>query len=180
MATLGGRRRVPGTALLLILAGVGMVISGCEYAEDDPVLAASPPGPSRATPPPPPIADPGLAEVQARNQAQLEVLLGPRPGNVVFGTSGSIGGSGFRGSSAGIPQGTYTVTAACIGVSSASLSITQPDRRGGKERTLPIKCGTKTSTTLDLGAGPVSVHGIRMSTGTGAAAVAGFWLVPAP
>lgn len=180
MATLGGERPVAGTVLLLVMAGAGMAISGCEYADNSPVPVTEPPSASRTAPPPPPTADPGLAEAQARNQSQLEVLLGSKPGNVVFASSGGISGSGFRGSLAGIPKGTYTVTAACIGVSSASLSITQPDHRGGTEHTLPMECGAKASLKVALEAGPVFAQGNRMTTDPGAAAVAGFWMVPAP
>jgi len=140
---------------------------------------AAPPGYSRPAPPPPPEADPHLAEVQAGNQAQLDRRLGPRPGGVVLGGSGGLGGDGFGTSSIGIPKGSYTVTAACHGVMKASLTLSQSNRRGGTQQELALDCGTATKVNLDLEAGPVSAHAFRMTTEQGSAAVAGFWMVPA-
>lgn len=60
------------------------------------------------------------------------------------------------------------------------LTVSQPDRRGGTAYEVALDCGTTTSVKLDLSAGPVSAHATRMATEPGRAAVAGFWIVPAP
>jgi hypothetical protein len=140
---------------------------------------AAPPGYSRPAPAPPREADLDLAEVQAGNQAELDMRLGPRPDGVVLGGSGGLGGDGFRTSIIGIPKGSYTVTAACHGVMKASLTLSQSDRRGGTHQELALDCGTATRVDLGLEAGPVSAHAFRMTTERGSAAVAGFWMVPA-
>ncbi|MDR6558625.1 hypothetical protein J2809_002995 [Arthrobacter pascens] len=177
---MGGKRWIRPTGLLLVLACSGMALGACEYADDSPAPAAASPEPSRPAPPRPPTADPRVAEVAARNQTQLDSLLGPSPEGVVLAGSGGLGSDGFRTSVIGISKGNYTVTAACVGVRAASLSISQSDRRGGTAHELALDCETVTSTKVNLEVGPVSAHGFRMSTEPGTAAVAGFWIVPAP
>lgn len=165
--------------MLLVLASSGVALSACEYPDDEPAPTAAPAEPFRPAPAPPPKDEPGLAEAAARNQAQLDIRLGPRPDGVVFGGLGGLGGDGFRTSAIGIPKGSYTLTAACIGVMAASVSISQPDRRGGTAHELALDCGTATIVKVDLEAGPVSAHAFRMTTEPAGAAVAGFWMVPA-
>lgn len=180
MSTFGGKRRVRRIALLLVFVSLGVTLGSCEYADEEPAPTAAPTGPSRTASLPPTKADPGLAKVRARNQAQLDIRLGPRPDGVVLGGSGGLDGDGFRTSVVGIPKGSYTVTAACLGVLKASLAISQPDRRGGTGQELVLDCGTATSMKVDLDVGPVSAHAFRMTTEPGSAAVAGFWMAPAP
>ena len=177
---MGEKRWIRPTGLVLVLACSGIALGACEYADDNPAPAASSPEPSRTAHPRPPTADPRVAEAAAKNQAQLDVLLGPSPEGVVLAGSGGLGSDGFRTSVPGIPKGRYTVTAACVGVRTASLSISQSDRRGGTAHELALECGTVASTKVNLEVGPVSAHGFRMSTDPRAAAVAGFWIVPAP
>jgi hypothetical protein len=165
--------------MLLVLASSGVALCSCEYMNEEAAPATAHPGTSRPAPPPLPKADPDLAAVRARNQAQLEIRLGPRPDGVVLGGSGGLGGDGYRASVIGIPKGSYKVTAACLGVLKASLTISQPDRRGGTGHELALDCGKAKSVNLDLDVGPVSAHAFRMTTEPGSAAVAGFWMVPA-
>jgi hypothetical protein len=180
MGFLGGKR-VRGIALLLVLASSAGALGACTYTDDEPTPAtASPPVTSRPAPPPPPTADPALAKEQAGNQAQLDQLLGPRPSSLVLGGSGSLGGDGHRTSLPGIPKGRYKVTSACVGVTDAALLIAQPDRRGGSSHELALKCGTARSMTVNLEVGQVFAHLVPMTTEPGSAAVAGFWMVPAP
>ena len=72
-------------------AGFGLFRNGpgaCEYADDSPAPPAVSPEPLRPAPPRPPTADPRVAEVAARKQAQLDSLLGPSPEGVVLAGSG--------------------------------------------------------------------------------------------
>lgn len=179
MSAFGGNRWSRAIALLLVLASSGVALSACEYEDPVPVPADTPAGPSRSTPPPLPKSEPGLAQVQARNQAQLDSRLGPRPEDLVMGASGGLGTDGFRTSVPGIPKGSYTITAACVGVVKASITISQSDRRGGTAHEVALDCGTTTSVKLDLHVGPVSAHATRMTSEPGLTAVAGFWMVPA-
>ncbi|WP_395403891.1 hypothetical protein ACHMXB_06755 [Arthrobacter sp. UC242_113] len=176
MGFIGGKR-VRAMALLLVLASSAGALSACAYTFDE---AAPPPATSRPAPPPPPTADPALAEKQASNEVQLDRILGPRPFDLVLGGSGGIGGDGHRTSLPGIPHGRYKVTSACVGITDASLLLAQPDRRGGSATyELALKCGTTSTMTVNLEAGQVFAHLVPMTTEPGAA-VAGFWMVPAP
>ncbi|MET3934381.1 hypothetical protein [Arthrobacter sp. OAP107] len=156
-------------------------MSACAYTDDEAGPATAPPAStSRPAPPPPPTANPALAQEQASNQTQLDRLLGPRPSDLVLGGSGGLVGDGHRTSLPGIPKGRYKVTSACVGVSDAALLITQPDRRGGSSHEPALKCGTASSMTVNLEVGQVFAHLVPMTTEPGTAAVAGFWMVPAP
>jgi hypothetical protein len=57
-----------------------------------------------------------------------------------------------------IPKGSYTVTAECVGMLKASLTVSQPDLRGGTTHEVALNCGTTARVKLDLEAGPVSVR----------------------
>jgi len=179
MATIWGNRWSRAIALLLVVAGSGVALSACEYQDDSPTSSSKPAQTSQAAPPPLPKADPGVAKAQARNQTQLDTRLGPRPDDVVLGGSGGLGNDGFRTSATGIPKGSYTITAECVGVRKASLTISQPDRRGGTTHEVDLDCGTTASAKLDFEVGPVSAQITRMTTEPGLSAVAGFWMVPA-
>ena len=196
MAAHGGIRWSRAIALLLVLASSGLTLSGCEYQDVSPAtsdtsgvasLQASPPAPttypstaiSPPVPPPSPEVDPTIAQVQARNGAHLDRRLGLPPDGLVMGGSGGLGNDGVRSSAPGIPKGSYTITAECVGVLKASLAIFQSDRRGGTTREVSLDCGTTARAKLDLEAGPVSVRITRMTTEPGLTGVAGFWIVPA-
>jgi hypothetical protein len=201
MAAHGGNRWSRAIALLLVLASSGIALSACEYQDDSPAPAvpsavvspsASPPVPKASpalidTPavisppahPPVPKEDPILARVRARNQVQLEKRLGLAPDGLVLGGSGGLGDGGLRASATEIPKGSYTITAECVGMHKASLTISQPDQRGGTTREAALDCGTTERVKLGLGAGPVSVRITPMATDPDHTAMAGFWMVPA-
>ena len=185
MAVHGGIHWSRVIALLLVLASSGIALRACEYqdaspASPDTAAATSPPAPiSRPAPPPVPKADPTIAQVQARNGTHLDRRLGPPPDGLVLGGSGGLGNDGFRLSAPGIPKGSYTLTAECVGMLKASLAVFQSDRRGGTTHEVSLDCGTTAHAKLDLDAGPVSVHITRMTTEPGRTAVAGFWMAPA-
>jgi hypothetical protein len=177
MGFLGGKH-VRSMTLLLVLASSAGALSACAYTDDE--AAERHPVTSRPAPPPPRTADPALAKEQASNQAQLDKILGPKPSDLVLGGSGGLGGDGHRTSLPGIPEGRYKVTSACVGVTDATLLIAQPDRRGGTNHELALKCGTASSMTVNLEVGQVFAHLVPMTTEQGTAAVAGFWMVAAP
>jgi hypothetical protein len=185
MATTGEIRWSRTITLLLVLVSSGIAISACEYQDASPAppdtpAVFSPPAPtSPPAPPPVPKADPTLAQVQVRNQTQLDRRLGLPPDGLVLGGSGGLGNDGFRSSATGIPKGSYAVTAECVGVLKASLTVFQPDRRGGTMHEVALDCGTTARAKLDLEVGPVSVHITRMTTEPGLTGVAGFWMAPA-
>jgi hypothetical protein len=192
MAVHGGIRWSLAIALLLVLASSGIALSACEYQDATPAsrntaAATSPPAPkadpsamiSPQVPPSAPKVDPTIAQVQARNGAQLDSRLGLPPDGLVLGGSGGLGNDGFRLSAPGIPKRNYTITAECVGTLKASLAVFQSDRRGGTTHEVSLDCGTTAHAKLDLEAGPVSVHITRMTTEPGRTAVAGFWMAPA-
>jgi hypothetical protein len=78
-----------------------------------------------------------------------------------------------------VPKGSYTVTAECVGMQKASLTISQPDLRGGTTREAALDCGTTERVKLGLEAGPVSVRITPTATHPDRTALAGFWMVPA-
>jgi hypothetical protein len=168
-----------GTALLLAMAGTAAGLAGCEYPDDvtDPTAAPTRTGrPARSLPPP---VDPGVATAEQRNLDDLGAVLGTRPDGLVLGGTGGIGGSGFRYSTAAVPKGTYTLTAACTGAPNAFLTVSQDGLRGGGRAEMNLDCGAAATTRVDLRAGPVQIQGFRPGTDPAAGEVAGFWLVPA-
>jgi hypothetical protein len=180
MGFIGGKR-VRGTTLLLVLVSSAGVLNACAYADDEAGPAtARPPVTSRPALLPQPAADPALAEEQASNEAQLNRILGPKPSDLVLGGSGGLSGDGHRTSLPGIPSGRYKVTSTCAGVREAALLIAQPDRKGGTNHELALKCGTAASMTVNLEAGQVIAHLVPTTTEPDSPAVAGFRIVPAP
>lgn len=174
----GGQHWMRGAALLLAVATAAGV-AGCEYPDDvtDPTAAPTRASrPARSLPPP---ADPGVTTAEQRNLGELEAVLGTRPGGIVLGGTGGIGGSGFRISAAAVPKGTYTLTAACIGAPNALLTVSQDGLRGGGRAEMNLDCGAAETTRVELRAGPAQIQGFRPGTDSAAGEVAGFWMVPA-
>lgn len=196
MAVHGGCRWPRGIALVLVLASSAFALSACEYQDASPVTSESPDVVSPPAPPPAPKAepsrvisppspslmpkaDPTLAQVQVRNQAHLDSRLGLPPDGLVLGGSGGLGNDGFRSSATDIPKGSYTVTAECVGILKASLTIFQSNPREGTTHQVALDCGTTARARLDLKAGSVSVHITRKTKEPARTAVAGFWIAPA-
>jgi hypothetical protein len=128
----------------------------------------------RQTSTPASSATPGRA-----NGAQLDKRLGLPPDGLVLGGSGGLGDGGLRASATEIPKGSYTVTAECVGMLKASLTVSQPGLRRGTTHEVALKCRTTARVKLDLEAGPVSVRITPMTSDPGHTAIAGFWMVPA-
>jgi hypothetical protein len=202
MATHGGNRWSRTMALLLVLPSCGFALNACEYQDDSPAHSDASAAGSPSSPPPVPMASPApidtpagfspparppvpndtpaLARARAANQAQLEKRLGLPPDGLVLGGSGGLGSGGLGASATEIPKGSYTVTAECVGMLKASLTVSQPGLRGGTTHEVALNCRTTARAKLDLAAGPVSVR-VSPSTATdpGHTAIAGFWMVPA-
>lgn len=197
MTTHGGNRWSRATALSLVLASCGIALSACEYQDDSRAHSDASAVAAPSSRPPVPIAspapidtpavfspalpkeDPTLARVRVRNQAQLEKRLGLPPDGLVLGGSGGLGDGGLRASATEVPKGSYTVTAECVGMHKASLTISQPDQRGATTREAALACGTTQRVKLGLGPGPVSVRITPTATDPDHTAMAGFWMVPA-
>ena len=175
----GGRHWMRGAALLLAVAGTAAGLAGCEYPDDVTDPTAAPTRASRPVRSLPPPADPGVATAEQRNLGKLEAVLGTRPGGIVLGATGGIGGSGFRHSATAVPKGTYTLTAACIGAPNALLTVSQDGLRGGGRAEMNLDCGAAETTRVELRAGPAQIQGFRPGTDNAAGEVAGFWMVPA-
>jgi hypothetical protein len=94
MPKIGEHRSLPANALLLVLISIGASLGACEYPDEEPVLTGTSAESSQPAPPPPPMPDPGPAEIQAGNQAQLDIRLGPRPNGLVLGGSGGLASDG--------------------------------------------------------------------------------------
>lgn len=174
----GGRHWMRGAALLLAVAGAAAGMAGCEYPDDVTDPTPAPTRAARQARSLPPPADPGVASAEQRNLGKLEAVLGTRPGGLVLGGTGGIGGSGFRISAAAVPKGTYTLTAACIGAPNALLTVSQDGLRGGGRAEMNIDCGAAQTTRVELRAGPAQIQGLRPGTDAAGAEVAGFWMVP--
>jgi hypothetical protein len=174
-----GGKLVGGMTLVLILAISAEALTACVYTDDEAGPATTPPASTSRTAPP--TADPALARELASNQTQLDRILGPRPSDLVLGGSGGLSGDGHRTSLPGLPKGSYLVTSSCVGgVTEASLLIARPDRRGGTNYELELKCGRTGGMIVKLETGPVFAHLVPTTTVERRAAVAGFWMVPAP
>lgn len=164
---------------MLAAACAVMGLSGCEYADDGADPTSAPSRTSRPAPPSPLPTAPDLANVENRNFKDLGFLLGARPENFVLDGAGGLGGGGFRKSVGALAKGSYTITAACVGAPTSYLSISQDGLRDGGRLELNLDCGKATAAQVDITAGPVQVQGFYPTTGPGAGAVAGFWMVPA-
>ncbi|BCW68271.1 hypothetical protein NicSoilB4_30340 [Arthrobacter sp. NicSoilB4] len=179
MSATGGMHRTRGTAVLLAVAAAGL--SGCEYADDVGALPAVSSTPSRsyAARAPLPTRDPQIVAAETRNLLELGAVLDGSPEDFLFGGSGGIGGTSSAGFSTSGPvrqAGQYKVTAACVGVPDAHLSVTQGAREGGTLLELSVECGSAVEAVVDLVPGSVSAHLIHYGSGVsgpGTGAVAG-------
>ena len=171
-------RRIAALPLPAVLAV--MVLAGCEYADDVGLspAAVSPAAASHLTGTPLPSLDAQPDITEARNMTELQRLLGAPPQELLMGGSGGLGGDGFRTSRRAAGQGTYTVTAACVGLPAAHLSISQ-GRPGSPGLELDLDCGSRIQAKVVLETGPVSSHMESPNAAPGSGGVAGLMIVPA-
>jgi hypothetical protein len=182
MIAAGGRQRRRAAAPLLVLALAAAALSGCEVGDDVGIPApdSSPSVRPSSARPPLPDHDPEVAARQARNQAEVERILGDPPGALLMGGGGGIGGSGFRSSGTALGKGTYAVTVACAGTPNALLAISQDGGRDGGRLELSVECGRVVEAAVDLETGSATVQIIRNTTDPGLGAVAGFRIESRP
>ena len=181
MSATGGMHRTRRTAVLLVAAAVAAGLAGCEYADDVGALpaASSSPTPSYRARAPLPTRDPAIVAAESGNLLELGAVLDGSSEDYLFGGSGGIGGTSSAGFSTSGPvrqAGQYKVTAACVGVPDAHLSVTQGAREGGTLLELNLDCGSAAEALVDLVPGSVSAHVTHYGRGApvpGTGAVAG-------
>lgn len=149
-------RRVPALSLTVALCGT----AGCSYDYPEPL---HPPvtGPAQGRESPAPYTDPQVLEREVKNYAQLDRLLKAVPGPVVLFEEGPLDGPvrGF-GATAEVPaSGLYTVTAACVGASSATVAVGQ-EHPGApfRPQELVLDCVEATSRVVALEQGFVFAY----------------------
>ena len=161
----------------MVLAGVlaAAVLAGCAYeGEGDPLPAASASvRPAAALP----SKGPDLLAVEAENYAELDRRLAGGAGPVLLAVSGPADGPGvgFSKSVTVTTAGPHTVTVACVGAPQALVSLSQ-EIVGGSERTdFELDCKGAQLQVVQLKAGSVGAHLIRLHPDGGAwtGAVAG-------
>lgn len=153
-----------------LLLGGGLI--SCAYeGEGDPQPAAEPsarPAPSL------PSASPEILSVQSGNYAELEKRLAAAPGSVLLDQSGPADGPGVGFSKAVTVKtaGSYTVTAACVGMPEAQILVGRP---GASDfLSLDLDCSGLLSQVVELQAGPVHAQLMRQDpNGPWTGAVAG-------
>lgn len=149
-------RRVPALSLTVALCGT----AGCSYDYPEPL---HPPvtGPAQGRESPAPYTDPQVLEREVKNYAQLDRLLKAVPGPVVLFEEGPLDGPvGGFGATAEVPaSGLYTVTAACVGASSATVAVGQ-EHPGApfRPQELVLDCVEATSRVVALEQGFVFAH----------------------
>ncbi|VXC19208.1 conserved hypothetical protein [Arthrobacter sp. 9AX] len=134
--------------------------SGCSYDYPEP----SPPPAANPVPETASVqvhSDPLVLEREAKNYAELDRLLETSPGPVLLSDKGPLDGP-FRGfgKAANVPAtGAYTVTAACVGASGATVAVGQ-EHPGEPFRPteLVLDCGGPTSQVITLDQGYVFAH----------------------
>lgn len=180
MVATGGRQTARAAAPLIVFAFLAVTaLAGCEVVDDVGHPASETASSARSTVPGPtlPTQDPELAAKAVRNQSAVERILGTPPAAMVMGASA---GFGFRGSFKGLAEGTYDVTAACIGTPSALLEISQDGRRDGGKLELNVPCGRAVEVSVALKSGPAAVQIVKNSTDPGLGAAVGFRVVRQP
>ena len=152
-------------------------MTGCSYDYREPVGTATT---GLLTVPPPsadsaselaslrPYSDLQVLEREAQNYAELDRLLKTAPGPVLLLEVGPLDGPvrGF-GTTATVPAaGQYTVTAACVGASGATVSVGQ-EHPGAPFRPaeLSLGCTVATSQVIALQQGFIFAHLLQPSPG---------------
>ena len=173
MPILGGTRAVRCIAALvagLLLTGA---VSSCAYedvGEPEPTAA----GRSARATPSLPSASPEILSVQSGNYAELEKRLGAAPGSLLLDESGPADGPGVGFSKAATVKtaGTYTVTAACVGIPEAQIYLDHPGAIDSLS--LNLDCSGVFSQVVELPVGPVHAQLMRQDpNGPWTGAVAG-------
>lgn len=154
---------------------LGGGISGCayEHAGDPPPAATA----ERSGRPAPtvPTKGPEILDVEAANYVELERRLAVARGSVILDEAGPADGPGvgFSQTATVESSGTYTVTAACVGMTNAQIFLSLPET-GREPLALNLNCSGVLSQVIELREGHVGAALIRPDpTGPWTGAVAG-------
>ena len=174
MGTKYRRYRLAHALCLLIPLGG---LTGCSYDYPEPIGTAMT-GPSQVAAPSVdsapkvaslrPYGDPQVLEREAQNYAELDRLLKAAPGPVLLFEVGPLDGPvrGFGATEKVAAAGPYTVTAACVGASGASVSVGQ-EHPGAPFRPLELSlsCPVATSQVIALQQGFIFAHQLQTQPG---------------
>ncbi|HSN37513.1 MAG TPA: hypothetical protein VLT34_14270 [Arthrobacter sp.] len=163
-------RCIAGLVAGLLATGA---VSSCAYedvGEPEPTAAWR----SARAAPSLPSAGPEVLSVQSGNHAELAKRLGAAPGPLLLDDSGPADGPGVGFSKAATVKtaGTYTVTAACVGIPRALIYLDHP---GAIESlSLDLDCSGVFSQVVEFPVGPVHAQLTRQDpNGPWTGAVAG-------
>lgn len=132
-------------------------LSACAYEGED----SPQPGAARTSPRPAPTLparDPDVLAAEKRNYADLEQRLSGASGQVLLSDSGPADGPGvgFRKTATVDAAGPYTVTAACVGIPAAQISLFQETVGGSEHQRIDVDCGQTRTQTVQLRQGYIS------------------------
>lgn len=150
-------------------------LAACAYedgGDPQPTAAAASTRPGRAFP----ALDPDVLATQTRNFAELDRRLAVASGTLVLADAGPADGPsvGFRKAATVETAGPYAVTAACVGIPSAQIHLTQQVVGGTEAQLIQFDCSDTRTQVVQLSAGYVSAQLTRVSpSGPWTGAVAG-------
>jgi hypothetical protein len=173
MSAFGGTKAVRCNAGLIVSLLLAGGLASCTYEDaGDPQPTAA----ERSARPAPSVesTSPEILSVQSGNYAELEKRLAAAPGSVLLDESGTADGPGvgFSKTATAKTAGTYTFTAACVGIPEAQIFVGRPG--AGEFLSLDLDCSGVLSQVVELQAGPVSAQLMRQDpNGPWTGAVAG-------
>jgi hypothetical protein len=169
----GGTGRGRCAAALVV---VGALLAGCAYDDaSDPAPTAAPVYSGR-TAPSVPTKGQEILDTEAGNYAELEERLAVAAGSVLLDESGPADGPGvgFSKTATVKTAGAYTVTASCVGIHDAQISLFQDPGTGVELPALNLDCARVLSQVVELQPGYVGVQLMRHDpTGPWTGSVAG-------
>ena len=133
-------------------------LAACAYEDEEdpqPTAAGTSLRPGRTLP----AKDPDVLAVEARNYAELDQRLAKVPGSVLLADAGPADGPGvgFSKTATVITAGPHTVTAACIGIPQAQISLSQ-NTVGGAEHVVFVDCSETQTQVVQLQKGYVGAQ----------------------
>lgn len=176
MSGRGGTGQVRRTAALAICIVFAGGLASCVYEDDGEAPRTVALGQSHRPSAPIPSKGADILELETGNYAELAKRLATAAGPVLLDDSGAVDGPGIGFSKSAMVKtaGAYTVTAACVGVPDAQMSLAQDPRTGSAPLELNLDCSGILSRVIQLQAGYVSAHLLRYDpTGQWTGAVAG-------
>lgn len=174
MSGRGGTRPAHRAAALVVSMLLVGGMAGCAYRDaSDPQQPASSERSGRPAPSVP-TKSPRILDLEAENYAELKKRLAAAPGSVLLDDSGPADGPGVGFSKTATVKiaGSYTVTAACVGIEHAQVFLSQ--EAGAELSPLDIDCSGVLSQVIELKAGYVGAQLVRQDpNGPWTGAVAG-------